>query len=153
MHSPENPYASPSAAAYSAPSGIQLARSRLFLPALGILLACGLFLALFTAAIVINIVMYFSGYPEVLDMIRAAPGHIILLYVLLLGGNVTCLYGSIAMLRGKSYRVCLSGAIAACIPVISPCYILGIPFGIWALVILLRKDTRTAFAETKIHTR
>jgi hypothetical protein len=55
---------------------------------------------------------------------------------------------SIQMMRGKSYTFCLAGATLAMIPLLTPCFIVGIPFGIWASVILWNKDTRAAFSET-----
>ena len=36
----------------------------------------------------------------------------------------------------KSFPLAMTGAIIACIPCCGPCLLLGIPFGIWALVLL-----------------
>jgi hypothetical protein len=38
--------------------------------------------------------------------------------------------------RLKSYPLAMTGAIIACIPCCGPCLVFGIPFGIWALVLL-----------------
>lgn len=58
-------------------------------------------------------------------------------------------YGAIQMLRGRDYPFCVVGAAAACIPLLGPCYGFSIPIGFWALVILLRKETRAAFSELR----
>lgn len=62
---------------------------------------------------------------------------------------LTIFTASIQMLRGNAYTFCLTGAALALIPLLTPCFILGIPLAIWALVILLRKDTRVAFTEAR----
>ncbi len=63
-------------------------------------------------------------------------------------GSVIGFYTGVQLLRGRQYNICIIGAILAAIPMITPCFVLGIPFAIWALVVLLRKDTRAAFAES-----
>ena len=46
----------------------------------------------------------------------------------------------------RSYSFCVVGAILACVPCSGPCYLLGIPFGLWALIVLNRPDVRDAFS-------
>jgi hypothetical protein len=54
--------------------------------------------------------------------------------------------GSISMLRLKGYRSAFHAAILASIPFCSPCFVLGIPFGIWAVILLRRPEVRDRFA-------
>lgn len=68
-------------------------------------------------------------------------------WALLIGGTLG-VYSAIQMIRGKQYAVCVIGSCAALIPFLSPCAFFGLPFGLWALVILLQKETRAAFAES-----
>jgi hypothetical protein len=70
------------------------------------------------------------------------------LYLASLLCECAVIYGAVQMLRRRQHRACVTGALAACIPFLSPCYGLSIPFGLWALVILLRKETRAAFTES-----
>ena len=49
----------------------------------------------------------------------------------------------------KSLRLCRVGAIMACVPFISPTVVVGIPFGIWATIVLFRPSTAAAFAQVK----
>lgn len=46
------------------------------------------------------------------------------------------IYGGIKMLRGQSYGLAKTAAILAIIPFLSCCFIVGIPIGIWVLVVL-----------------
>lgn len=62
-------------------------------------------------------------------------------------GSSFAIYSAIQMLRGRQYVVCVVRACLAIVPLLSPCVFLGFPFGVWALAILLQKDTRAAFAE------
>jgi hypothetical protein len=58
---------------------------------------------------------------------------------------VVVLRGATSMRRGTNYRGALIGAVLSCIPVLSPLIYLGIPFGIWALIVLRRPAVRAAF--------
>jgi hypothetical protein len=59
--------------------------------------------------------------------------------------NVAIALGSISMLRLKSYSSAYLAAILSLIPLCSPCVLLGIPFGIWALVLLNRPEVKQRF--------
>ena len=59
--------------------------------------------------------------------------------------NVVIAFGSLAMIRLKGYRWAYVATIFSLIPFCSPCFILGIPFGIWALVLLNRADVKERF--------
>ena len=53
----------------------------------------------------------------------------------LVGGGVI-IFGCIKMLKLQAYGFAFTTSILAMIPCISPCCLLGIPFGIWGLVVL-----------------
>ena len=64
---------------------------------------------------------------------------------------VTCMgaviiYGVMRMKELENYKWSVIGSILAILP-ISPGCVLGVPFGIWALSILLRKEVQEAFAD------
>ena len=56
------------------------------------------------------------------------------------------LFGAIQMLRLKTWGVALAASIVSMLNVGSCCCVLGLPLGIWALVILLSQDVKHAFA-------
>jgi predicted Zn finger-like uncharacterized protein len=55
------------------------------------------------------------------------------------------IFGAIAMLMGRMYGLAITTSILAMINFGSCCCLLGIPFGIWALVVLLQPDVKNAF--------
>jgi hypothetical protein len=50
------------------------------------------------------------------------------------------------MLHLKNYGLCVAAAIIALVPCTSPCCCLGLPIGIWALVVLTKAEVKTAFS-------
>jgi predicted Zn finger-like uncharacterized protein len=62
------------------------------------------------------------------------------------GLGILTLIGSISMLRLRSHGLAMTACILAVIPCISPCCLLGIPFGIWGLVSLGQPEVREALA-------
>jgi len=56
------------------------------------------------------------------------------------------IYGAIKMRKLKGYRWAMASSILAMIPVISFCCILGLPFGIWSIVVLCKPDVKDAFS-------
>ena len=88
---------------------------------------------------------------------QMVPGHEPELFPQMLGGisvalgvfglamAVLILIGALKMKRLESYSFALTAAIIAMIPCISPCCLLGLPFGIWALVVLGDSSVKAAF--------
>ena len=140
MPSPDtNPYASPQVGIATEQDPRQKILNQLRGPSLGLILLSILFIiislvgALGTAVEwIVNGQRFRVGWEEILQGILLLPGAYIA-------------YGAWCMRRTVNYRVALLAAIMACIPVVSPWIFLGIPFGIWALVVLCRRDVRAAF--------
>jgi hypothetical protein len=65
--------------------------------------------------------------------------------ILLLSIHAYIIYGAICMLRLHGYRRALAAAILSCVPICSGCLVVGIPFGIWALIVLYRPEVKAAF--------
>lgn len=55
------------------------------------------------------------------------------------------LFGALKMRKLESYGLAMASSIVAMIPCISPCCILGLPIGIWALVVLTKPEVKGAF--------
>jgi hypothetical protein len=53
------------------------------------------------------------------------------------------------MLRLRSYPLAVAAAVLAVVPW-SPAWLLGLPFGIWALVVLCRPGVRAAFLNNRL---
>jgi Flp pilus assembly protein protease CpaA len=58
---------------------------------------------------------------------------------------VFIIYAALKMKELSQYGLCMAASILAMIPCISPCCIIGLPIGIWCLVILTRPDVKAAF--------
>jgi hypothetical protein len=53
--------------------------------------------------------------------------------------------GGIMMLQLKGYGLAVLGSVLALLPCLTPCCVLGMPFGIWALVVLNNAEVKAAF--------
>ncbi len=60
-------------------------------------------------------------------------------------GNLAIIVGAVCMLRLRSRAMCWIAAIVSVLPMCSAFFVVGIPFGIWAIVVLCRDDTRARF--------
>lgn len=49
----------------------------------------------------------------------------------------------------ESYRLARLAAVLACIPLITPFFVIGIPFGVWALRLLADPSVKNAFPDFK----
>jgi hypothetical protein len=54
-------------------------------------------------------------------------------------------YGGLKMKRLENHGLAVASSILAIIPCTSPCCLLGIPVGIWALVVLMKPEVKSAF--------
>lgn len=55
------------------------------------------------------------------------------------------IYAALKMKELSQYGICLAASILAMIPCISPCCLIGLPIGIWCLVVLVRPEMKAAF--------
>lgn len=55
------------------------------------------------------------------------------------------IYASLKIKELNQWGLCVAASIIAMIPCISPCCIVGLPIGIWCLVILTKPEVKTAF--------
>jgi len=73
-----------------------------------------------------------GGLGIVQDVIGAVVGIIVLI-------------GASKMKRLESFQYAMTASIVAMIPCISPCCVFGLPFGIWALVVLNKPEVKSQF--------
>ena len=59
--------------------------------------------------------------------------------------SVLILIGAAKMQSLRSYEFALTAAILAMVPCLTPCCCIGLPFGIWALVVLIRPEVKSHF--------
>ena len=58
---------------------------------------------------------------------------------------VFIIYAALKMKELSQYGLCMAASILAMIPCISPCCIIGLPIGIWCLVVLAKPEVKAAF--------
>jgi hypothetical protein len=56
------------------------------------------------------------------------------------------LYGAIKMKNLQNFPVARAASVVAMIPMIGPCCLVGIPFGIWAFIALGKPGVRDSFS-------
>ena len=59
--------------------------------------------------------------------------------------GVVVFLGASKMERLQNYQFAMTASVLAMLPCLSPCCILGLPFGIWALVILNKPEIKSQF--------
>ena len=59
--------------------------------------------------------------------------------------GVVILLGALKMKRLESHGFAMAASILALVPCTSPCCVIGIPVGIWALVVLAKPEVKGAF--------
>jgi len=148
----ENPYVSPTEAAYgpAQPFGQAdpLAAGRVSGPATALIVTGALGGALQALAVMINIVQLAMVGNAARDeaipmMLGGGIGVGLGIFQVMLA--VVIVLGAIKMKNLESYGFAMASAIIAMIPCISPCCLLGFPFGIWALVVLNDAGVKAAF--------
>lgn len=68
------------------------------------------------------------------------------LELVMLAFHAVTIVGALRMRALRGHGLARAGAMLACIPCLSPCLVLGIPVGVWALFVLARPDVREAFS-------
>jgi hypothetical protein len=59
--------------------------------------------------------------------------------------SAVILLAALKMKKLENYGLAMAGTILAMVPCLSPCCLLGLPIGIWALVVLLKPEVKAAF--------
>ena len=59
--------------------------------------------------------------------------------------SILILFGGLKMKKLESYGLAMTCSIVAMIPCISPCCLIGLPIGIWAVVVLSKPEVKSAF--------
>lgn len=86
-----------------------------------------------------------AGDPAQRAIQMLSGGAGILSSVVHIGLSGLILYGALQMKKLLNFRLAMAAAIVALAPCVSPCCLLGLPFGIWALVVLNKPEVKSAF--------
>ena len=87
-----------------------------------------------------------QGQPEMPAWVHAMSGGVgVIFNVIGLIVSVVIFMGALKMKKLESYNFAMAATIVAMVPCISPCCFVGLPVGIWALVVLLKPEVKGAF--------
>jgi hypothetical protein len=123
------------------------AASRLMGPSIALMVVAIVSLVVFAVACPINFISILNK-PEFPGNEAQRLGNFIgagVCIPLFMISNLIVAIGGFLMYNRGSYGMAMTAAILAIVPCFSPCYLLGIPFGIWALVVLNDPDVKEAF--------
>jgi uncharacterized membrane protein len=138
-----NPYASPAPQASSGSPD-----NPLLIPAIVLVVLATMFVMLIVASLpgqIVRIRAIDTSTPEGSGEFFGSIVSLIVWIVM----NLAIAAGAISMIRLRSHRSAQTAAIMSVIPVCSPCFVLGIPFGIWALIVLNRPGVKQRFLKNE----
>jgi hypothetical protein len=118
-------------------------------PAMALMILAGLNLVLSVVGLLMNLLgssmMMFHDGPQQAwgNMFSGAFGVVSSSLGILISGVI--FYGGLKMKRLENHGLAVAASVLAIIPCTSPCCLLGIPAGIWALMVLSKPEVKSAF--------
>ena len=87
-----------------------------------------------------------TGNPQMDRFIELFSGGVGTVFVLIpLSMSLFVIFGAVRMMSLRNFGLSIAAAIIAILPCVFPCCCLGLPIGIWVLVVLNRPEVKTAF--------
>jgi uncharacterized protein DUF4339 len=135
------------------PGGDAAARSAVRAPAIALIVTAILNLLLGVLSLVYmkTAEEFYAGLPEFSDPERQQTLHLMFgplgtaSVVVGIVMSIVILIGAMRMQAAKNYAFAFTGCILAMIPCVTPCCFIGLPFGIWGLVVLCRPAVKSQF--------
>jgi len=88
-----------------------------------------------------------TGVPMIDEMSRLYSGGLGIVWSsIVIALSCVVVAGGLRMLQLRNYGLCIVAAILAILPCLLPCCCVGLPIGIWTLVVLMRPEVKAAFA-------
>lgn len=126
------------------------ARGRVSGPAIGLLATAGLSGVLLCLALAFDVWFVASGAiddqrPGPVVTTRFQVGVRVVWSLLMLAAHLGILFGALQMLGLRRYGAARTACWLAVVPCVGPCFVLGVPFGIWGLMVLADPRVGPAF--------
>lgn len=106
--------------------------------------------SLFAFGWVVNVLLSLVGMGmsatkvQGMDLLSGAMGTLVTIVLVIV--SLVAAFGGLQMTRLKSYPMAVTGAVLIMLPCSGYCCcIIGLPVGIWALVVLMKPDVKAAF--------
>lgn len=128
--------------------------SQLDAPAISLIIVSLIAITFGVIGLGINVFLVVSGGLERLEAMNEGPVseatqmmiRVCWGIVLLIAASFV-LYGSIQMKKRGNFQMARAASIVAMVPLVGPCCILGIPFGIWAFIMLSKPGVQESFRQ------
>jgi len=130
----------------------QTAADKIKLPAIGLLVVgiLGIVSCLYD---VLNVVFGFTAAllkdvdlpPQARQLIGASSSYGLIFVVINAAGSGFLIWAAAQMLKQRNHTAALVASALAIIPCWGGCCCLGLPVGIWALLVLMKPDVKSAF--------
>jgi hypothetical protein len=101
--------------------------------------------AIFVELFLVGMIAYNLAFHKHFIFDRFTLSVVILLGICLMSVQGLIFLGGLKMSHMQNYRMAVASSILALVPGVSPFLLLGIPFGIWSLVVLNNPEVRNAF--------
>jgi hypothetical protein len=127
------------------------AEQRVAGPAIGLIVTAALSGALLLLALIFDVWLLASGAAGQMPQPRGMPKESqltvrIVWGVLMLATDAVILAGAVGMKGLRGYGLSKLACGLALVPCLGPCFVLGLPFGIWGWAVLGDRRVRRAFA-------
>jgi hypothetical protein len=128
----------------------EYARGRVSGPATALIVVSAISSALLLLALAVDIWLLVSGVAGEMAQPRGMPKETQVTIravwaFLMLATGAVILIGAVRMMGLRSRGLSMVACVLALVPCLGPCFVLGIPFGIWGLVALNDPRVRRAF--------
>jgi len=139
----------PVAGGFSPAPGAANAAEKVSGPAIGLMVTAGLGFVLQALSLVLNLVgsslmaTQSQGNEAIAQMFSGVAGSIFAGIGMLVA--VVIFMGALKMKKLQSHGFAMTASVIAMLPCVSPCCVLGLPIGIWALVVLNKPEVKSAF--------
>jgi hypothetical protein len=131
------------------------AMARVQAPAIALIATGGLGLLLALVGLVLNVLGLgltglsdfadeLGGYEQTGNLLGGALGAVSAVVQLAIGGFIV--WAGFGMLKLQRWTLAVVASVLAFVPCLSPCCCLGIPVGIWSLVVLMTPEVKSAFS-------
>jgi hypothetical protein len=130
----------------AAPASSPQANDQVAGPAIGLMITAGLGFLAQIAGLVMRAVVpmrEMSQYPAQFNVMASGLGVVVGIVAIIMSGLI--FFGAIKMKKPENYNLAMAASIIAMVPCLSPCCLIGLPIGIWALVILMKPEVKSAF--------
>jgi hypothetical protein len=137
----------------SAYTPVSAAGERVKYPAFGLMGVAGIGILAQMASILMNLLGMggpgMMGLPQgegmegIATLMSGGIGIALSVFSILIGALIG--FGAYKMQALESYALAFAATVLAMLPCLSPCCCLGLPVGIWGIVVLIDKDVKAAF--------